>query len=117
MLTSMYISKRVWFGAILKTLVMIFMLPLQAITPPANAATTGPLPAAAALAAAAVSAKIQAQDAVLGGKLTVLIKTSLINILATFFHPVYIRNLDSLYLEHLLFRANLHVPFQGFLMK
>ncbi len=42
---------------------------LQAITPPANSTTTGPLPAAAALAAAAVSAKIQAQDAaILGGK-------------------------------------------------
>ena len=48
----------------------MFLFLLQAITPPANAATTGPLPAAAALAAAAVSAKIQAQDAVsLGGKL------------------------------------------------
>ncbi|XP_065072045.1 poly(U)-binding-splicing factor PUF60-like [Rhopilema esculentum] len=35
----------------------------RAITPPANAATTGPLPTAAALAAAAVSAKIQAQEA------------------------------------------------------
>ena len=42
---------------------------LQAITPPANSATTGPLPAAAAMAAAAVSAKIQAQDAAaFGGK-------------------------------------------------
>jgi len=35
----------------------------RAITPPANASTTGPLPTAAALAAAAVSAKIQAQEA------------------------------------------------------
>eukprot|EP00794_Sanderia_malayensis_P005472 gene5472-6156_t len=36
----------------------------RAITPPTNATTTGPLPTAAVLAVAAVSAKIQAQDAV-----------------------------------------------------
>ena len=50
--------------------VLFMLFSSQAITPPANATTTGPLPPAAALAAAAVSAKIQAQDAATLGGLT-----------------------------------------------